>query len=162
MDEPEALYSKQCSLKQPLRTDSGSLTEVSVLRFNYRTSSNCVCLSARFRDDFRNFKVGSTDRLYNYFSQKSCYFRRVNITFPMEIIRKIEALCVTSFLALPTICLVFLKSNLLMQERITMIFVILDEFLQTSRISSNLRSLFYFFALFLYPFKNTRGQGEFR
>ena len=34
MDEPEALYSKQCSLKQ--RTDSGSLTEVSVLRFNYR------------------------------------------------------------------------------------------------------------------------------
>lgn len=36
MDEPEALYSKQCSLKQPLRTDSGSLTEVSVLRFNYR------------------------------------------------------------------------------------------------------------------------------
>lgn len=162
MDEPEALYSKQCSLKQPLRTDSGSLTEVSVLRFNYRTSSNCVCLSARFRDDSRNFKVGSTDRLYNYSGQKSCYFRRVNITFPMEIIRKIEALCVTSFLALPTICLVFLKSNLLMQERITMIFVILDKFLQTSRILSNLRSLFYFFALFLYPFKNTRGQGEFQ
>lgn len=116
MDEPEALYSKQCSLKQPLRTDSGSLTEVSVLRFNYRTSSNCVCLSARFRDDSRNFKVGSTDRLYNYSGQKSCYFRRVNITFPMEIFGKIETLYVTSSLALPTICLVFLKSNLLMQE----------------------------------------------
>lgn len=147
MDEPEALYSKQCSLKQPLRTDSGSLTEVSVLRFNYRTSSNCVCLSARFRDDSRNFKVGSTDRLYNYSGQKSCYFRRMNITFPMEIIRKIEALCVTSSLALPTICLVFLKSNLLMQKWITMIFVILDEFLQTKFLQKKFESNFVEFAI---------------
>lgn len=147
MDEPEALYSKQCSLKQPLRTDSGSLTEVSVLRFNYRTSSNCVCLSARFRDDSRNFKVGSTNRLYNYSGQKSCYFRRVNITFPMEIIRKIEALCVTSSLALPTICLVFLKYNLLQKFH--------DDFRYSRWISSNFVefanlffiSLRYFFIL---------------
>ena len=45
MGTRKALYSKQRSLKQPLRTDSGSLTEVSVLRFNYRASFNCVCLS---------------------------------------------------------------------------------------------------------------------
>ena len=143
MDEPEALYSKQCSLKQPLRTDSGSLTEVSVLRFNYRTSSNCVCLSARFRDDSRNFKVGSTDRLYNYSGQKSCYFRRVNITFPMEIIRKIEALCVTSSLALPTICFVFLKSNLLMQE-------FHDDFRYSRWISSNESNFVEFAISFLF------------
>lgn len=147
MDEPEALYSKQCSLKQPLRTDSGSLTEVSVLRFNYRTSFNCVCLSA-LPGWFSEFQSRSVDRLYNYSGQKSCYLKRENIICPMEIIGKIEALCVLLFSSYDLSR--FSKSNLSMRE----FHVIALRWISSkSGISSKFCDSFSF-SLYLHPFKN--------
>ena len=78
MGTPKALYSKQRSLKQPLRTDSGSSTELSVLRFNYRAGFNCVCLSGLRLVKFRRAGV-DRERLYNYFGQKYPPHARANL-----------------------------------------------------------------------------------